>query len=185
MKQYKVDDSYQINDNIYCILSTHSNPNILIPVKAKITDIQWDAVNPLYKVRVTKFFDNLTFLEDTFLNMGFRNSFESSKIRRPNLSSIAYKNIDEFTIIINKDNEFVVDGTLCVKTLEQLEDLFESIEYYIISNYVRDLKNHLTRNFLNGPFKTTRQEFNENFRNAYEEKFKKYNVNIYKYLQSL
>lgn len=185
MKYYNADVAYEIGDNIYCILTTHSNPNILIPVKAKVTGVQWDAVNPLYKIRVTKFFENLPFLEEYFLNMGFRISFESPKIKRPVMSTKSYKTVEDFTYIINKDNEFVVDGTLCVKKQEQLEELFESIEFYIISTYLRDLKAHMTRSFLKGPFKLTQVEFNTKFKESMSDKFEEYKTNINKYLQSL
>lgn len=185
MKYYNADVAYEIGDNIYCILTTHSNPNILIPVKAKVTDVQWDAVNPLYKIRVTKFFENLPFLEEYFLNMGFRISFDSPKIKRPVMSTKSYKTVEDFTYIINKDNEFVVDGTLCVKKQEQLEELFESIEFYIISTYLRDLKAHMTRSFLKGPFKLTQVEFNDKFKSSMSDKFTEYKTNINKYLQSL
>lgn len=185
MKYYNADVAYEIGDNIYCILTTHSNPNVLIPVKAKVTDVQWDAVNPLYKIRVTKFFESLPFLEENFLNMGFRFSFESTKIKRPVLSTKVYKTVEEFTYIISKDNEFVVDGTLCVRKQEQLEELFESIEFYIISTYLRDLKSHVTRTFLQGPFKMTKMEFNDKFKLCMSENFEKYKTNINKYLQSL
>lgn len=185
MKYYNADVAYEIGDNIYCILTTHSNPNILIPVKAKVTDVQWDAVNPLYKIRVTKFFESLPFLEEYFLNMGFRISFDSPKIKRPVMSTKSYKTVEDFTYIINKDNEFVVDGTLCVKKQEQLEELFESIEFYIISTYLRDLKAHMTRSFLKGPFKLTQVEFNDKFKSSMSDKFSEYKTNINKYLQSL
>lgn len=185
MKYYNADVAYEIGDNIYCILTTHSNPNILIPVKAKVTDIQWDAVNPLYKIRVTKFFESLPFLEEYFLNMGFRISFDSPKIKRPVMSTKSYKTVEDFTYIINKDNEFVVDGTLCVKKQEQLEELFESIEFYIISTYLRDLKSHMTRSFLKGPFKLTQVEFNDKFKLCMSDNFAEYKTNINKYLQSL
>lgn len=185
MKYYNADIAYEIGDNVYCILSTHSNPNVLIPVKAKVTDVQWNAVNPLYKIRVTKFFESLQFLEETFLNMGFRNSFESPKIKRPVLSTKVYRTVEEFTAIINKDNEFVVDGTMCVQKLEELEELFESIEFYIISTYLKDLKTHTTRSFLKGPFKLTKKEFDDKFKSVMTDNFNTYKINIHKYLCSL
>lgn len=185
MKYYNVDVSYEIGDTIFCILSTHSNPNILIPVRAKVTGVQWDAVNPLYKIRVTKFFENLLFLEENFLNMGFRTSFENTKIKRPVMTTKVYKTVEDFTAIINKDNEFVVDGTMCVKKEEQLKELFESIEFYIISTLIRDLKTHTTRNFLDGPFKLTRGEFNNKFKLCMSDNFEKYKTNINKYLQTI
>ncbi|WP_296864362.1 hypothetical protein [uncultured Methanobrevibacter sp.] len=185
MKYYNADVSYEIGDNVYCILTTHSNPNIIIPIKAKITDVQWDAVNPLYKIRVTKFFENLQYLEENFINSGYRTSFESAKIKRPVMSTVVYKTVEEFTAIINKDNEFVVDGTLCVRTQEQLSELFETIEFYIISTYLRDLKSHVTRSFLDGPFKMTKLDFNNKFKECMESKFTEYKTNINKYLQSL
>ena len=41
----------------HALLSSNSNPNILIPIKAVIKDVKYNEINPQYLIKVTKFYD--------------------------------------------------------------------------------------------------------------------------------
>ena len=50
-------------ETIYALLSSYSHPNILIPVKAIVKDVKYDEINPVYLIKVVKFYDNILFLK--------------------------------------------------------------------------------------------------------------------------
>lgn len=185
MKYYNAERFYEPGEKLYCVLTTPSSPNVIIPVKAQVVSSQWDSVSPLYSVKILNFYESLNYLEENFLNCAYRYDLNTNKTKRPVMSTIAYKTVEEFTAVIHKDNTFVVDGTVCVNSKTQLEELFESIQFYIISTTIRDLKHHFTRPFLNGPFKMTKNEFDNRFKSCFGESFERYKVNIHKYLATL
>ena len=74
MKAHRIFDKGQI---VYCLLASHTNPNILLPIKGIIMDSKWDPVNPLYQIRIIKFYDNMKFLKKYFIDMNFRHVFEN------------------------------------------------------------------------------------------------------------
>lgn len=187
MKYRNQEETYNIGSVIYCLLSTPTNPNILFPIRAKVLDLQWDAVNPLYKVKIIKFYDSINFIEENFFNLKFRYEFESTKIKAPKISSKRYKNMDELVSIINLDtnNVFVVDSLMCVESKEDLDDLFESVQFYLITNAMKTIKMQCTRLSLTGPFNMSKNEFDKMFTEWFKEKFSEYRINIAKYLKSM
>ena len=54
MKAHRIFDKGQI---VYCLLASHTNPSILLPIKGIIMDSKWDPVNPLYQIRIVKFYE--------------------------------------------------------------------------------------------------------------------------------
>lgn len=187
MKYRNQEETYNIGSVIYCLLSTNTNPNILFPIKAKVMDLQWDAVNPLYKVKILKFYDNINFIEENFFNLKYRYEFETTKIKQPKMLSKRYKTIDELVNNINLDptNLFVVDSLMCVDSKEDLDDLFESVQYYLITNAMKMVKLQCTRNSLKGPFSMNKKEFETMFTEWFKEKFGEYHINIARYLKSM
>ena len=74
MKTHRIFNKGQF---VYCLLASHTNPNILLPVKGVILDSKWDPVNPLYQIRIIKLYDNMKFLKQHFFGMNFRHEFEN------------------------------------------------------------------------------------------------------------
>ena len=51
----------------HALISSVHEPNILMPVKVTIKDIKFDEYNPLYLVKIVKFYDNINFLKKYFI----------------------------------------------------------------------------------------------------------------------
>lgn len=95
-------------DTAYCLIASNNLPNLLIPTKCKIIDIEYnDEVNPYYVVQVIKFYDNFQFINEFFINKNFYYARRSSKKDRvvkdrssPNKLRM-YKNIDNLDDVYN------------------------------------------------------------------------------------
>lgn len=67
-------------DTVYCLIASNNLPNLLIPAKCKIIDIEYnDEVNPLYVVQVLKFYDNFSFIKEYFIGKSFKYARRSTK----------------------------------------------------------------------------------------------------------
>lgn len=77
-------------ETIHALISSYSHPNVLIPVKAIVKDVKYDEINPVYLIKVEKFYDNILFLKKYLFDMTFaskigkrprRLKIDSQKIR--------------------------------------------------------------------------------------------------------
>ena len=100
------------------LLASHTNPNILLPVKGVILDSKWDPVNPLYQIRIIKLYDNMKFLKQHFFGMNFRHEFEN-RARKMILKSEDFKTTKALEDRLNdKDRErfyVVIESVMCTK----------------------------------------------------------------------
>ncbi len=53
-------------ERCHVLITSFTHPDILIPVKAIIKDTKWDPINPLYLIKIVKFYDSMTFLNGAF-----------------------------------------------------------------------------------------------------------------------
>ena len=65
----------------HALLSSNSNPNILIPIKAVIKDVKYDDINPQYLIKVTKFYDTISFLKKYLFLVFFCSSIPANTKR--------------------------------------------------------------------------------------------------------
>ena len=75
---------------------------------------------------------------------------------------------------------------MCKKTKNDLQGLFEKVQFYIISKNLKEIRNISSRPFFKGSLSTdSSQEFDVRFKRGWEDKFKGRDINIDKYLNSL
>jgi hypothetical protein len=75
---------------------------------------------------------------------------------------------------------------MCTKTSIELKELFNRVQFFIISKNFKEIKELSTRSFFDGPFSIdTIPEFNKRFKVSWEDRFKKENFDIDKYLDTL
>ena len=65
-------------DRIYCLISSTSEPNLLIPVKVEVIDVEQHIYNPKYIIQIIKFYDSLRFIKEHFLSKNFKYARRSS-----------------------------------------------------------------------------------------------------------
>ena len=80
MKAHRI---FTKGQHVYCLLSSPNRPNVLLPVKGLIVDTAWDPVNPLYKIKIIKMYDNIKFLKSYFFDMNFRYEFDNRAKKMP------------------------------------------------------------------------------------------------------
>ena len=157
----------------HSILSSVSHPNILIPVKVVVKNIKYHQENPKYLVKIIKFYENISFLKDSFMNMSFINGFD--KRAKPFIfNRDKIKTIDEFELIISEGEEryyIVVDSIMTWKYKNDMQKMFNKLQYYLIIRNLRDLRDNSTRSFYTGNLKIeTKNEFNVRLKNMIGDK---------------
>ena len=179
MKAHRI---FTKGQTVYCLLSSFSRPNVLLPIKGLIVDTQWDPINPLYKIRIIKMYDN-------FFDMNFKYEFDNRARKMP-LKQEDFKNVksleDRFDESDRERLYVIVESVMCKKTKNDLQGLFEKVQFYIISKNLKEIRDISSRPFFKGSLSTdSSQEFDVRFKRGWEDKFKGRDINIDKYLNSL
>jgi len=145
----------------HALITSINDPNILIPAKVVIKDIKFDEYNPLYLVKVIKFYDNIYFLKKYFCNNKFVNNF--GKKARNFWISNDLKTVQELeNLIAKEDNRFyiVIDSIHTTRYKNDLEDMFNRIQDFLILRNLSEIKEFSTRTFYTGKLNfNTQAEF--------------------------
>ena len=186
MKTHRIFNKGQF---VYCLLASHTNTNILLPVKGVILDSKWDPVNPLYRIRIIKLYDNMKFLKQHFFGMNFRHEFEN-RARKMILKADDFKTTKALEDRLNdKDRErfyVVIESVMCTKTKIGLSELFEKVQFYMISKNLKEIRDISTRPFFKGPLSLdSPKEFDARYKKGWADKFERNALDINKYLNSL
>lgn len=176
-------------DVIHALVSAQSKPDIIFPVRAIIIDTKWDPANPKYLIKIQKFFDSLDFLKKHYLNTNFTRSLKGVCGILP-LKKAEFIKRSDLEIRINQTDAkkfyIVVDSVMCVKSKRDLKDLFNRIQFYLISKRFKEIKEISTRSFFNGKMSLdSKQEFNIRFKNGWGSLFDNDDLDLDKYLHSL
>ena len=75
---------------------------------------------------------------------------------------------------------------MCKKTKVGLSELFEKVQFYMISKNLKEIKEISARPFFRGPLSLdSTNEFDARYKKGWSDKFEKDNLDITKYLKSL
>jgi len=181
---------FKKGDYIYGLLSSRSKPESLIPVRGVIMDTKWDPVNPKYKIKILKFYDNILYLKKYFFGTNFNRTFKRSSIGPLPLKK------EDYPTVVSLENRLhssdaerfyvVIDSIMCVKTLQELRVLYDDIHFYLISKRLKEIKEISIRSFYRGVFSLSSiHEFNMKMKVGWKDHFDKNDFNIDKYLDSL
>lgn len=186
MKAHRI---FTKGQHVYCLLSSHNRPNVIIPVKGLIVDTAWDPVNPLYKIKIIKMYDNMKFLKTYFFDMNFRYEFDYRARKMP-VKKEDFKTTKALEDRFN-ENDYtrfyvIVESVMCTKTKVDLQKLFERVQFYIISKNLKEFREISTRPFFKGSLSLdSTQEFDVRFKRGWSDKFETAKIDITKYLNSL
>ena len=171
----------------HSLISPVNDPNILIPVKVIIKDVKFDEYNPIYLVKVIKFYDNIYFLKNYFLNNKFSNGFG----KKPRIFWISndIKTVHELENYLDKENErfyIVVDSIHTTRYKNDLESMFNKIQDFLILRNLKELKEFTTRTFYTGDYRfDTQVEFFKRLRNMLIDKITDLKQNWDQFTKSL
>jgi hypothetical protein len=186
MKAHRI---FTKGEYVYCLLSSYSKPNLMLPVKGIIIDTQWDPVNPLYKIKIIKMYDNMKFLKTNFFDMKFRYNF-SDRARPMPLKKEDFNTTKSLEDRFNQTDYaryyVIAESVMCTKTKIDLKELFEKVQFYIISKNFKEIRESSVRPFFKGLLSLDSvNEFDVRFKRGWLDKFEKSNIDINKYLKSL
>lgn len=176
-------------EQIHCLLSSFTHPNILIPVKAIVKDAIWNDINTKYLIKIIKFYDTLPFLKKYLLGMNFYYSFED-KAKPFKLANCEFKTVEEIEIAMSGEDQskyyIVVDSIMTTKTKAELRKIFDNVQYYLISRHIKDFKNLACRGFYHGVFRMdTQNEFEKRLYRMIGDLFEKKGENFDRYITSI
>ena len=174
---------------MYALLSSHTHPNILIPVKAIVKDVKYDEINPEYFIKITKFYDNILFLKKYLLNMNFSNKF-NKRARNFPLDSSKFTNKQELLESISGKNEstyyLIVDSIMTKKWKGEMVELFNKVSDHLIQKRFQENREMMTRIFYSGKYRMSGEaEYNARLSKFIGDKLKDAGVSIIEFFRLL
>ena len=138
----------------HAIISPINDPNKFIPIKVVIKDIQFDEYNPLYLVKIIKFYDSIYFLKKYFMNNKFPNNFDK-KARNFWISNDIKTTNDLQNYLEREDSRFyvVVDSIHTTRYKQDMVEMFDKLQDFLIYRNIQDLQELTTRNCYSGKLK--------------------------------
>lgn len=165
---------YHKGERIFCLLTSHTQPNVFIPVSAVVQEMKWDEINPIYQVKVTRFFDNISYLKKHLKRMRFSQNF-GIKPFVWRLDDEDLKTVAGLTKKIREgENKYyvAVDSVLCTKYEQDMRDLFAKLLFFLIGRDLQNIKENSTRSFYKGGFRfDSILEFKTRFEKFFSDKF--------------
>jgi hypothetical protein len=155
----------------HALLYSTSSPEVVIPIKGVIEDIHFEEDIPHYTIKLIKFYDNINFLKEHFIGKPFLlkykakpKSFQIPKFN--NVIEIETWFIDECT------HRFCVESSFVVRTKNEMMELFNKIEDYLLIKHIRSIRESSLRSLYSGSLKiTSKVEFKERLRRMYGDRF--------------
>mgnify|MGYP001039970194 FL=1 len=132
---------------IHALISNTTFPNILFPVRAIIYDVKFDEKMPRYQIRIVKFYDDINFLKRYFFDTNFEKSF-SGGMTKFRFKRGQFKTKNELAAQLENNSEtylITVDSVMCTKSHNQIMDLYNSIQDFLIEKNIKDLYELSTR----------------------------------------
>jgi len=133
---------------IHALISNARHSNIVFPVRALIYDVKFDDIMPQYKIKIVKFYDDLNFLKRYLFGMKFNRDFDSNSITKFKLNRQKYKTREQFQKHIDANEEtyfVVVDSVMCTKSYNQISELYNNIQDFLIEKSIKDLYEMVNR----------------------------------------
>jgi hypothetical protein len=155
----------------HALLSSTSNPEIFIPVKAVIEDVFFEENIPVYNLRIIKFYDNIHFLKEFFYDTPYLTNYKgkSKPLKIPKISTTAEL---ETWFSEKSTYRFCIESNFVVKTKIEMLDLFHRIQEYIIYKELRSIRRTIMRSAYDGTLKlNSKIEFEDRIKRAFGDKF--------------
>lgn len=128
-------------DHIHSLITNSKFPNVLMPVRAIIHDVEFDDKMPRYQIRITRFYDDLDFLKRYMFGMKYDKSFEGGYTKF-NLTRKNFKTRKELENQINSNWEtymIVVDSVMCARTYSEITELYNDIQDFLIERKFKEI----------------------------------------------
>lgn len=154
----------------FFLLNSTVNPNTLFQCKGIVKDVKMDMHSVEYIIKVTDFYDDIDFIIDNVYHMQFYKSFknETRTITIPLFDSIKEFNDYLKTVEI----EFAVNYFNVFNTKPEMEDVFNQLNYYFVSYYIKLLEETACRSNYKGVLRINSKSVFESFlKELYKDRF--------------
>jgi len=146
----------------HALITPSNKPTYFIPVKVVIKDVKFDEYNPYYLVKIIKFYDNVYFLREHFMNNKFSNGF-GKKPRHFYINQSEINTVEKLQNYIEKeDSRFyvVVDSVHTTRYRNDMMTMFNRMQDFLIYRNIQELSEMTTRSSYKGDMRIdTRFEF--------------------------
>lgn len=156
----------------HALIASTNSPEILIPVKGVIEDIHFNDQIPYYDIKIIKFYDNIDFLKRNLYDRPFLLKYKG-KSKALSLSN-KIKTASELENWFSSEStyRFCVESTFVVRTKNEMMDLFNKIQEYLIIQNLRAIRNSVMRPLYDGHFRiNSKVEFNERLKRMFGDRF--------------
>lgn len=166
-----VDKIFDKGDKCYFLLSSSNEPNILIPSNGIILDFKFENNNPVYQIKLNRFYDSIFFLKNHLYNMFFYTKFNQTHKQRLTLDE--FDNLNDLNgFLINGNITVIVNSLMVFDNKEELTFHFNKLNFYFISLATYNLKEATTRTLYNDFLKvSTGTQFKEKFKTFIGDKY--------------
>ena len=137
----------------HALLTSPSDPEIILPIKGVIEDVFFDEDMPLYSIRIIKFYDNIHFLKDNFFDKPFHTNYKGKS--KPIVVPKTIKSVAELDTWFGENSKyrFIIESNLVVRNKNEMMELFNKIQEYIICKNLRAVRTIILRATYDGPLK--------------------------------
>lgn len=181
--------TFNVGETVHTLLTGVNLPNTFVPAKCIIKSIEWDEHDPKYLVKIIKLYDNIHLLKKTFLKINFWKKMGVKPTPlKINLDEI--KTTEQLLHVLDSNDEsryyVYTHSLLTLKSSIEMKELFNKLQYFLISRHIKELRELTTRPFYNGVFKIdSGLEFDIRIKDFLNEMFDKHNEDIEDYIKSL
>lgn len=126
---------------IHALISNSKHSNIVFPVRGLIYDVKFDEMMPQYQIKIVKFYDDINFLKRYLFDIKFNRDFNKG-VTRFRFSRQKHKTREQFQKSIDANEEayfVVVDSVMCTKSYNQILELYNNIQDFLIEKSFKDL----------------------------------------------
>jgi hypothetical protein len=156
----------------HALIASTNSPEVLIPTKCVIEDIHFNDSIPYYDLRVIKFYDNIDFLKKNMIEKSFLLKYRGKSKPFPIPKKIKTVGELETWFADEAPYRFCVESTFVVKTKNEMVELFNKIQEYLIIQNLRSIRTTAMRGLYEGSFKIqSKVEFSERLRRMIGDKF--------------
>lgn len=156
----------------HALIYSSQDPETIIPIKGIIEDIHFQEDIPFYSIKLIKFYDNINFLKEHFLDRPFLLRFGDKPKK---FSTPRVKNVTELEnwFLDECIHRFCIESNFVTRTKIDMSSLFNKIEEYLIIKHLRLVKESTMRTLYTGPLKIQSGiEYNERMKRSFSDKFK-------------
>jgi len=150
---------YVKGQTVHALLTSFTNPEVLIPVKGIIKDIKYNEFNPEYQIKVIKFYDNVKFLKKNLIGMIVAHDFKKRPRRfNKQISHITtIEALNEFIALPENDwhFNFIVESIMVTVSYKDTINLFNRMQDFLFERKLRELRDFSTRIAYKGKYKYT------------------------------